>query len=1354
MNEHALIRVEIDGFGVFGCERGLALDRFLSGLRSFSGYCGNYDLSSLPTTLKAGQWPFVSGCTVEFPNGSTSGPFLGTIPIQQLELSRSMHVLKRQIQRQRCRASKRKARASENAETTGGAQRSLMSQLLVGVPELVSPQRAFAGVSEQPRYGAARTNLGSSLRLRLGLRDMRAYTHVSSHRVSEDCGSSSHACLAHRNRVGGWLGKAAAALRTVLAYSVGINLRDGLLVRTVERVNEGQAWFQYEVRDGYGSAVDSGPTSKSAASAVPPAHSENLSDNRVDTVASGAQPMTAGDPYVPSKSSTQLKYSLVTACVPLGLAAVMATVLQQPMFLLFALAGPIIALVQHGMRRQENFALLPAWVSRGLVFSDCFDLAHVLACSSAFTPIENFMPRTSDIEPQDMASFARSLVQDALSSNEDVPTIILPRGHSTIWHDFAWLRPRVLIYDDSPSYSALLSSSELRDAQGAIYSVGMDGSLRRNQRLSENSFTNFQRNKVPAYSDPNAQAVDLRTLLRCASGYLDAVNTENSLPATAAFSDALADSVSIDPHDWNQFTIELGVTESGISRTNLAESGPHMLVAGTTGAGKSEFLQALIFAACARYSAAQLNLILFDYKGGAGLGRADLLPHSVGMVTDLDPQEVSRSLDGIKRELIRREELFKEHNVVNFYQYNQLVEAMNFGSVKEVLPRLLIVVDEFRAITEDHPDFVSRLVRIAAVGRSLGVHLILATQRPAGAITPEIRANVSFRLCLRVADDQDSSDVLGITAAAKISTRFPGRFWARPGNGTPFVGQGLYLDATPANDSSILKVLDKWQCTVPIVEGWLTPVDRDHLLIAESRLHESTAEPTRKLWATALPSSFTSQHTSDVTNCTLQYCAALTSICEHSVESNKTGTAISRPSFLIAAPNSTDLREETWLTQDGQITIIGPSNSGRTTALLACAASRASTEQLTLHWVGAAYEFDDVRQRLESSGNRINNFIDVGNTFLVRALLQALLESRATLQRNVLIIDNIDVLRANLETFDRGSGLALLEELLRSAQQTGVRVAVSSMRPLPPAFQSYFSQRLILASGDSDLDRAHGAPRSLGQMPSIRGRATWLTGKMQVHCQVNAVIVGADGQHPSPSKDSGNGDGHLIIQSLKHYGTESFEGPDYIDHSGCAEGCASVSKFGTNLTAISQCSCIRPKPYLVVGNNSPNTLTITTFGSGLIVAKDKSLWKTVIQGLTPKGTQMWVIDFSIEAAGEEIASITKGVRPKDARAVFLVNLEHPNAQAFQQEIEDLIEACVKRSVIVVGTCTPTGLAHAFRGPLALIREFGTGLLFDPLAGVDRDFLNVPLTAAIDPETFDGKAVLVQAHQARSARIVR
>ncbi len=239
----------------------------------------------------------------------------------------------------------------------------------------------------------------------------------------------------------------------------------------------------------------------------------------------------------------------------------------------------------------------------------------------------------------------------------------------------------------------------------------------------------------------------------------------------------------------------IGESTDGIFRIDIRADGPHGLVAGTTGSGKSELLQTMIASLAVGNRPDEFNFVLVDYKGGAAFKDCNHLPHTVGMVTDLDGHLTTRALESLGAELRRREHQLADADAKDIEDYTA---ARVPGD--EPMPRLLIVIDEFAALAAELPDFVTGLVDVARRGRSLGVHLILATQRPAGVVSAEIKSNTNLRIALRVTDSGDSDDVIESPAAAKIAKVFPGRAYARLGHSSLIPFQSSRVGGRPGGE--------------------------------------------------------------------------------------------------------------------------------------------------------------------------------------------------------------------------------------------------------------------------------------------------------------------------------------------------------------------------------------------------------------------------------------------------------------------------------------------------------------------------------------------------------------------------
>lgn len=226
--------------------------------------------------------------------------------------------------------------------------------------------------------------------------------------------------------------------------------------------------------------------------------------------------------------------------------------------------------------------------------------------------------------------------------------------------------------------------------------------------------------------------------------------------------------------------VPLGVRAvDDIVELNLHEKahGPHGLVAGTTGSGKSEIIQSYILSLAVNFHPHEVGFLLIDYKGGGMAGLFEDLPHLLGTITNLDGSESMRALASIKSELARRQKLFSEHNVNHINAYMRLLRE---GEAAEPIPHLFLISDEFAELKKEQPDFMKELVSTARIGRSLGVHLILATQKPTGVVDDQIWTNSKFKLALKVQNESDSKEILKTPDAASITQA--GRAYLQVGN--------------------------------------------------------------------------------------------------------------------------------------------------------------------------------------------------------------------------------------------------------------------------------------------------------------------------------------------------------------------------------------------------------------------------------------------------------------------------------------------------------------------------------------------------------------------------------------------
>ncbi|MFK0242696.1 FtsK/SpoIIIE domain-containing protein [Microbacterium sp. NPDC090281] len=243
----------------------------------------------------------------------------------------------------------------------------------------------------------------------------------------------------------------------------------------------------------------------------------------------------------------------------------------------------------------------------------------------------------------------------------------------------------------------------------------------------------------------------------------------------------------------------IGQSQTDAMTLDLRTQGPHALVGGTTGAGKSEFLQAWVLGMAAAHSPDRVTFLFVDYKGGSAFADCVDLPHTVGLVTDLSPHLVRRALTSLRAELHHREHLFNRKKAKDLLELEKRRDP-------ETPPALVLVIDEFAALAGEVPEFVDGVVDIAQRGRSLGIHLIMATQRPAGVIKDNLRANTNLRVALRMADESDSKDVVDDPVAASFPPSLPGRGIAKTGPGRLVPFQSAYAGGWTTDEAQVAEV--------------------------------------------------------------------------------------------------------------------------------------------------------------------------------------------------------------------------------------------------------------------------------------------------------------------------------------------------------------------------------------------------------------------------------------------------------------------------------------------------------------------------------------------------------------------
>jgi S-DNA-T family DNA segregation ATPase FtsK/SpoIIIE len=511
----------------------------------------------------------------------------------------------------------------------------------------------------------------------------------------------------------------------------------------------------------------------------------------------------------------------------------------------------------------------------------------------------------------------------------------------------------------------------------------------------------------------------------------------------------------------------LGVGRDGPVRVDLARDGPHALVAGTTGSGKSELLRTLVAGLAASHPPSEVSFLLVDYKGGAAFAECAVLPHVLGIVTDLDAHLTGRVLASLDSELRHRERRFADVGAADLDDYR---------ATGQTLARLIIVVDEFATLADELPGFISALVAIAQRGRSLGLHLVLGTQRPGGAVSPEIRANTSLRIALRTTSPGESADVVAIPDAALIDHRTPGRAYVRIGSTTAAMQAARIGGVAPVSAGRIrVEPLDRWRRPPDPTAVSTAPTDLALLVRACCAAASGSAAP-RRPWLPPLPDRL-----------------AAVGDQAGSTAGSTTGSTARSVSIgrldLPAQQRQPDLYVD--LHTAGGILIVGGPRSGRTTTLLtlAHAATRAApADQLHLHAVDATGAGLRPLRGLPHAGTVTTTDDDFELTArLCRRLSVELARRRdrpapeRTPAALLLLLDGWENLLAESEQFDGGRTIDVLIGLLRDAPAAGATIALTGGRSaLAPRLTALTATKLVLALPDlGDYAQAGVAARAI-----------------------------------------------------------------------------------------------------------------------------------------------------------------------------------------------------------------------------------------------------------------------------------
>lgn len=511
---------------------------------------------------------------------------------------------------------------------------------------------------------------------------------------------------------------------------------------------------------------------------------------------------------------------------------------------------------------------------------------------------------------------------------------------------------------------------------------------------------------------------------------------------------------------------------------DLFSDGPHALIAGMTGSGKSELLRTWITSLALTHAPEKLTFLLIDYKGGSAFGSLVTLPHTVGFITDLDPALADRAVVSLRAELLRRERWLAE------VAMSSLAEAF---AVPGRPPALVVLVDEFATLSKEIPHFVDELVDVAQRGRSLGIHLVLATQRPHGVVSDSIRANTSLRIALRVADGDDSLDVIGTAEAASIHREDPGAAIIRVGQATSNLVRFAYSSgplSMAARVASAPLSLNSGSSTGRIDQN-RTAIDAAVRSIADAFRHSGVAPP-RPPWVEPLPDVL---HPETIATSVISTSVISTSVMgadEHDGLRPVVGL-LDNPEHQRTEAFRLDLE-----TTVG-VVIFGCPGSGRSEAL--------STISEALFRQYPSVSVYSIGRTLPFAADSVGLYDSERVLRLLRSI-DALLDGRRWDsvhhgERTVVFIDDMAMFERTYESINRGEATRILERICREGSTAGVNLVVGASRRIEvdPVLAVGFGSPVVLRVASEDEASLLGMASPLaGPIPAGRGmyRGKWI----------------------------------------------------------------------------------------------------------------------------------------------------------------------------------------------------------------------------------------------------------------------
>lgn len=864
----------------------------------------------------------------------------------------------------------------------------------------------------------------------------------------------------------------------------------------------------------------------------------------------------------------------------------------------------------------------------------------------------------------------------------------------------------------------------------------------------------------------------------------------NALPAAARLLDVLG----LDPPTPAAIQVEwarggrttravIGQAADGPFAIDIRRDGPHGLVAGTTGSGKSELLQTLVAALAVANRPDEMNFVLIDYKGGAAFKDCADLPHTVGMVSDLDGHLTNRALASLSAELRRRERQLAQAGTKDIEDY---LAAKLPGD--EPMPRLLIIIDEFAALIQELPEFVTGLIDIARRGRSLGTHLILATQRPAGVVSAEIRSNTNLRIALRVTDAGDSADVIDAPDAAHIPKSLPGRAFARLGHSSLYAFQSARVGGRPPGAVA---------AGVPSV--WAYGVD-DLAAAAPARsvdeaddagvptdlatLVRAVGQATTALGLAARPSPWLPP---------LDPVIGLDQVLAEFPEATPSESRLVVPLGLTDLPSQQRRDVAIWdIAHGSHLAVIGTGRSGRSTVLrLVGGAIGAYLSPADVHIYGVdcgnnallplaglphvgAVVSRDQADRLDRLTTLISQTIATRQQSLAAGGFADIAEQRAAapvgagLPYIVILFDSWEGFFQVYDGHDAGRLVAAWQQILQEGAAVGLRVIMTGdLAMVSGRMAALFPDRLMLKMLDpSDYTLIGLSSRDVpSAMPAGRGfRSAGIV-------ETQVAVLDAD---PAGTAQV------AALQRIARDATQRWGGlpvdqrPKRVDILPSRFTISQVAALGVAELAVTALP-------VAVGGDTLGLRTLDAIEHGpalLVTGPRRSGRSTVLRTMatfaaradwqivtiTPRVSplrQLPVSDqvfgpFDLKAGEAELTEMLERVRAGSAPSLVLVDdIAMLGADGWLPRLlVDHIERIRDSGSLLVGAGSSVDLGTLYSGPVAILKKARSGVMLAPLSTVDSELFGVTLQrSALGQAMPPGGGYLVQAGNVERVQVI-